>query len=174
MDAIAIRRVEPGDFGPLSVVAAAAYAHAYAHLWRDPSRLAERLQRFTPQALRIWSEEPGLRLWVAAAPGCAPVGFLGLRLPEPDPVSRKRLAEVHRVYLLPNAAGGGVGRRLLAAAEACACAAGVTSLWLKSMEDAPARAAYARWGFHPVGRDRLDNDIAALSPMVVLRKEIAP
>ncbi|MBE7218771.1 MAG: GNAT family N-acetyltransferase, partial [Caulobacteraceae bacterium] len=104
----------------MSVVAAAAYAHAYAGLWADPGCLAQRLQRFTPQALQAWAAEPGVHLWIARV-DAVPVGYLGLRLRSRDPIGGDPdAAELHRLYLLPNAAGQGLGRRLLHAAEACA------------------------------------------------------
>ena len=70
----------------LSLVAAAAYAHAYAELWADPARLSARLHRSGPAALRNWMADPAMRVW-AARLGGEIVGFAALRLASPDPVS---------------------------------------------------------------------------------------
>ena len=76
------------------------------------------------------------------------VGYLGLRLRSPDPVELvSEAAEVHRIYLLSNAVGRGIGRALVARAEAAARDAGAPVLWLKSMAEAPARTVYDRMGW---------------------------
>ena len=167
-----IAPLQPRDMPALSLVATAAYACAYAGLWADPARLARRLARFSPPALQAWVDEPGVRVLAAKLDG-ALVGYLGLRLGSADPVQcDPAAAELHRVYLLPNAVGGGIGRALLEAAEAIARADGAPALWLRSMVAAPARKAYARFGFEVVGEDVLDNDKPELSAMVVLAKAL--
>ena len=164
--------LDAADFGALSLVATAAYAQAYSHLWADPARLSQRLGRFAPEALRAWAAEPGVRIWTAKS-GPAILGYLGLRLRSPDPVDGEpTAAEVHRIYLLSAAGRRGLGRALMAEAEAEARREGAPTLWLKSMAEGPARAAYDRLGFRHVGDARLDNDIVELSPMVVLLKAL--
>ncbi len=173
MTSMDIRTGENVDFAALSVVAAAAYTHAYAELWSSPAHLSVRLQRFTPSALQAWAAEPDVRLFVPFM-GEAPVGFMGLWARSANAVDGDGAAmELHRIYLLPNAIGRGFGRALLARAETEARASAAPALWLKSMADAPARKAYVRWGFRTIGEARLDNDLPARSAMVVMRKEIA-
>jgi GNAT superfamily N-acetyltransferase len=65
---------------------------------------------------------------------------------------RENGAEIPRIYLLPGARRGGIGKRLLDAAEAQAKAEGCDYVWLDVMEHAEwARAAYERWGFADIG-----------------------
>jgi GNAT superfamily N-acetyltransferase len=61
-------------------------------------------------------------------------------------------AEIPRIDLLPGARRGGIGKKLLDAAETQAKAEGCDHVWLEVMEHAEwARAAYARWGFSDIG-----------------------
>jgi diamine N-acetyltransferase len=175
--AVATPMIEPlaaADLPALSLVAVASYVQAYSDLWADPARLSQRLQRFAPEALRAWTADPATRVWTAKAGG-AVVGYLRLRLRSPDPVEADpAAAEVHRVYLLAQATGRGLGRALMERAEAEARREATSALWLKSMAQGPARAAYARMGYREIGADALDNDIPERSPMVVLQKSLHP
>lgn len=95
---------------------------------------------------------PGLRamatsrVWLAFDAG-QPVGvcvaFVGFSTFRGLP-----LLNIHDLAVLPQLRGRGVGRALLAAAEAHARASGYCKLTLEVQEDnAPARGLYARFGF---------------------------
>lgn len=98
---------------------------------------------------------PGLRAhptalaWLAFSAGepvgvC--VGFGGFSTFRAMP-----LLNIHDLAVLPAVRGQGIGRALLAAAEAHARATGCCKLTLEVQEDnAPARALYARFGFRDV------------------------
>ena len=169
-----VARLVEADVDALALVAAAAYAHAYAELWADPARLSARLHRSGPAALRGWMADPAMRVWVARLAGEI-VGFAALRLRSPDPVGADpAAAELTRLYLLPNATRRGVGAALLAAARAAAAAQGASALWLATMAQGPARDAYRAWGFAEVGQTVLDSDIPERAAMIVCRLELTP
>jgi ribosomal protein S18 acetylase RimI-like enzyme len=120
---------------------------AYA---RDPrgggTPLAEDARKRLVPGLRA---HPTTRVWLAfdgaRAVGVC-VGFLGFSTFQARP-----LLNIHDLAVLPDARGAGVGRALLAAAEAHAVAIGCCKLTLEVLEDnAPARGLYARFGFRDV------------------------
>jgi ribosomal protein S18 acetylase RimI-like enzyme len=92
---------------------------------------------------------PTARVWLAlddaAAVGVC-VGFLGFSTFQARP-----LLNIHDLAVLPGRRGGGVGRALLAAAEAHAREAGCGKLTLEVQDDnTPARNLYERYGFRDV------------------------
>jgi ribosomal protein S18 acetylase RimI-like enzyme len=92
---------------------------------------------------------PTARVWLAfdddAAVGVC-VGFLGFSTFQARP-----LLNIHDLAVLPGRRGGGVGRALLAAAEAHAREAGCGKLTLEVQDDnTPARNLYERFGFRDV------------------------
>ncbi len=92
---------------------------------------------------------PTTRIWLAfdgvEAIGLC-VGFLGF-----STFRAKPLLNIHDLAVVPGRRGGGVGRALLAAAEAHARAAGCCKLTLEVQDDnTPARALYERCGFRDV------------------------
>ncbi len=92
---------------------------------------------------------PTSRAWLAFEAGepvgvC--VGFVGFSTFRAMP-----LLNIHDLAVLPAARGRGIGRALLAAAEAHARASGCCKLTLEVQEDnTPARSLYARFGFRDV------------------------
>jgi ribosomal protein S18 acetylase RimI-like enzyme len=92
---------------------------------------------------------PTARAWLAFD-GPGPVGvcvaFVGFSTFQARP-----LLNIHDLAVLPEARGAGIGRALLAAAEAHARASGCCKLTLEVQEDnAPARHLYERFGFRDV------------------------
>lgn len=90
---------------------------------------------------------PTSRAWLAFD-GDEPVGvcvaFVGYSTFKARP-----LLNIHDLAVLPSRRGRGVGRALLAAAEAQAIAEGCCKLTLEVLEDNPARHLYQRFGFEP-------------------------
>jgi ribosomal protein S18 acetylase RimI-like enzyme len=142
---IQIRAADPAD--PRDAEAIVMLLDAYA---RDPRGGGEPLslpvrERLVPGLRAL----PTTRVWLAfedehAAGVCvAFVGFSTFRgLP---------LLNIHDLAVLPGQRGRGVGRALLAAAEAHARAHGFCKLTLEVQEDnAPARGLYERFGFRDV------------------------
>ena len=82
--------------------------------------------------------------WVLAEQAGEPVGYLALSFAE-------RRAELHKVYLLPDLQGIGLGQQMLAHARSRAIAAGADRLDLRANKtNARALRSYERAGFHIV------------------------
>lgn len=172
----AITRAIEADAAEIGIIGPAAYAVHYFEDWtNDPAAFSRQLATFGPDAVRETLKRPDARMWVARADGVA-IGFLTMIVGAVDPVEQKpNGAELPRIYLLSGATGGGVGRKLLAAAEAQAREEGLTHVWLDVMEHAQwARAAYARWGFVDIGAHAFHRKLnGGRGGMRVLRKELA-
>lgn len=94
-------------------------------------------------------QTPGSRVWLAfdaeQAVGVC-VGFAGYSTFQASP-----LLNIHDLAVLPEQRGRGIGRALLAAAEAFARAEGCCKLTLEVQEDnTPARQLYESFGFRDV------------------------
>ncbi|CAL9356725.1 Acetyltransferase [Streptomyces sp. enrichment culture] len=108
----------------------------------------------TADAVAWWRERAGavaagrLAVWVAHD-GHRPAGTVGLALPD-KPNSRHR-AEVVKLMVRRDARGRGLGRGLLATAEAAAGACGVTLLHLDTETGSPAERLYRSAGWTRAG-----------------------
>jgi GNAT superfamily N-acetyltransferase len=149
---LAITRATDADIADLGVNGPAAYAAAYHEDWDDAVGFARQVMAFGPDAMRVFMARPETRTWIARQDGVA-VGFLTMVLGSLEPIgNRPKGAEIPRIYLLPGARRGGIGRKLLDLADQEAIANGCDYVWLDVMEHAEwARAAYARWGFTDIG-----------------------
>lgn len=97
--------------------------------------------------------DPKCALWlVESNPGSAPVGFMVVAPPQlPLPDTEGDL-ELKRIYLLGRFHGGGIGKRLVAAAVAHATAVGAKRLLLGVYaHNQSAIAFYERVGFRQLG-----------------------
>ena len=171
-----IRAAEEGDIAALGIIGPAAYAAAYGSLWPRAADLARHLDSFGPRAIAEFLARPGARIWLAEEDGEA-VGFLSLLPNSPEPVTGAAGgAEIPRIFLLPNARGHGLGRKLLAAGLDAARAAGACYAWLDAMGSADwAIGAYRKWGFRPIGTTRFPKPVHPhLAEMVVLRHNLRP
>ena len=173
---VLVTRATEADADEIGVIGPAAYAVHYFEDWiNDPAAFAHQLATFGPDAVRETLRRPEARVWIARADGVG-IGFLTMILGALEPIEHQpNGAELPRIYLLSGATGGGVGRKLLAAAEAQAKTEGLSYLWLDVMEHANwARAAYARWGFRDIGAQAFHRKLTGgRGGMRVLRKDIA-
>ncbi len=149
---LVISRATGADVPDLGIIGPAAYAAAYHDDWDDPVSFFWQVQTFGPEAMAATLARADARVWIARQEGVG-VGFLTMFVRSLEPINqRPDGAEIPRVYLLPGARRGGIGKKLLEAAEAQAKAEGCAYVWLDVMEHAEwARAAYARWGFTDIG-----------------------
>lgn len=152
MSDLVISRATEGDAPDLGIIGPAAYAAAYHEDWDDPVAFFWQVQTFGPEAMSATLARPDARVWIARADGVG-VGFLTMFVGSLETINqRPNGAEIPRIYLLPGARRGGIGKKLLETAEAQARSEGCTYVWLDVMEHAEwARAAYARWGFSDIG-----------------------
>ena len=100
------------------------------------------------------------------------VGFLSIIIGSLDPVEhRPRGAELPRIYILGSAQRTGLGQLLVDAALKEAAAENLSYVWLDVMASADrARRAYAKWGFHELGRKK----VGASGKWVEIRRSDQP
>lgn len=147
-----ISRATAADAADLGIIGPAAYAAAYHDDWDDAVGFFHQVQSFGPEAMTATLARADARVWIARQDS-AGVGFLTMFVGSLEPINQRPSgAEIPRIYLLPGARRGGIGKKLLEAAEAQARSEGCDYVWLDVMEHAEwARAAYERWGFADIG-----------------------
>ena len=152
MSDLTVTRATAADAADLGIIGPAAYAAAYHDDWDDAVGFFHQVKTFGPEAMAATLERADARVWIARQDS-AGVGFLNMFVGSLEPINqRPGGAEIPRIYLLPGARRGGIGKKLLEAAEAQAKSEGCEYVWLDVMEHAEwARAAYERWGFADIG-----------------------
>lgn len=173
-ESFSIRPAAPEDAALLGIVAPAAYSAAYAYLWDDAAAFADQLNSFNADVFSEQINGPKFDVWIAETGG-VPVGFLTLKYDSAEPVSKKPGgAEIPRIYFLPQAAGRGLAKALMAEAEKAARARGARYLWLDAMASAGwAQRAYKKWGFSAIGRDRFPKNVReGEADMIVMMKAL--
>jgi GNAT superfamily N-acetyltransferase len=147
-----ISRATAADAADLGIIGPAAYAAAYHDDWDDAVGFFHQVQSFGPEAMTVTLARADARVWIARQDS-AGVGFLTMFVGSLEPINqRPNGAEIPRIYLLPGARRGGIGKKLLEVAETQARSEGCDYVWLDVMEHAEwARAAYERWGFADIG-----------------------
>ncbi|MBC9724230.1 GNAT family N-acetyltransferase [Streptomyces sp. TRM68367] len=99
-------------------------------------------------------------------------GTVSLALPD-KPNSRHR-AELVKLMVHRDARGRGLGRRMLAAVEQAALAAGITLLHLDTETDSPAEHLYRSAGWTPIGAipDYAADPAGVLKPTTIYYKQL--
>jgi len=150
---ILIRRAWLPDAAAVAQVSAATFTETFGHLY-PPEDLAEYLGRVcTADAYSKIIEEPTSAIWIAAAEGVSPVGFVfaaNCKLPVDnlEPMS----GEIRQLYVLATHQSQRLGAKLMDVALA----------WLAEQEREPlyigvwsenlgAQRFYQRYGFRKVG-----------------------
>lgn len=114
---IQIRRCTPGDEAALALVGQATLLETFAGILRGNDIVAHCAKAHTVELYRTWLSDPSHALWLAeGSPGNAPIGYMVIappQLPLPDASGD---VELKRIYLLSKFQGGGIGKRLVAAA----------------------------------------------------------
>ena len=173
-NACSVRPATKDDCATLGVIAPAAYAAAYAYLWDDARAFVDQLRSFSADTFAAQIDDTQFRIWIAEIDG-APVGFLTLKLDSTEPVAnRAGGAEIPRIYFLPQGAGKGLAKPLLAEAEIAARQHGANYIWLDAMASADwAVRTYEKWGFEKIGRSRFPNNVKdGEADMIVLIKAL--
>nr|WP_240981630.1 MULTISPECIES: GNAT family N-acetyltransferase [unclassified Streptomyces] len=102
------------------------------------------------EAAAWWARAAGTRdVWAAFGPDGAVTGAVTLL--RTDTANGRHRGEIARLLVHRSARGRGLGRRLLAAAEAHAAATGLTLLVLDTQTDSPAERLYRGAGWTPAG-----------------------
>ncbi len=152
--AVVIRPCVPGDEAALALVGQASFLEAFAGVLPGSDILAHCERQHAAAVYHGWLRDGVSALWLAETePGGAPVGYLVLTRPDlPLPELGSGDVEVKRVYLLHRFQGGGLGRRLMQAAEDHARGCGRRRLLLGVYaRNADAIGFYQRLGYRPVG-----------------------
>ncbi|MGW6542639.1 N-acetyltransferase family protein [Streptomyces massasporeus] len=112
-----------------------------------------------------------LAVWVACD-GQRVLGTVSLAFP--DKANSRHRAELVKLMVAPEARGHGLGRRLLATAEAAAEEAGITLLHLDTETGSPAEQLYRSSGWTPVGAvpDYAADPGGVLRPTTIYYKRI--
>ncbi|MBL7963242.1 MAG: GNAT family N-acetyltransferase [Flavobacteriales bacterium] len=150
MREVSVRPATAADLHAIHAIAHCAWPVAYGQIL-SPDQLAYMLERM--YALSALREQvlKGHRYLLAEADG-GPIGFAGYE----HAYRSTRHTRLHKLYVLPEVKGLGVGRALLGAVASAARAAGDDHLELNVNRFNPARHWYARQGFQIVRDEVID------------------
>ena len=159
---VKVRPATADDIGVLASVAAATFRLAC-----PPSVTEESMALFVRDVLSRerfveYLADPSRALFVAERPEVAgAVGYAMVVVGEPADddvravITHRPTAEVSKIYVLPDAHGGGVSRLLMAASLEAARAAGAQGVWLGVNQlNVRAQKFYAKSGFTRIGTKR--------------------
>ncbi len=151
MENINIKRLESQDALLLSEVALKAYADDYLHLWDDRGKWYIK-KYFSVERLEAELKDENAVFFLAYY-NDSPVGFLKLNIDAPlDGEEEKSCMELERIYLSKDAAGKGIGRRLVDLTFTIAKEYNKDIVWLKAMGSSEgAISFYKKMGFEISG-----------------------
>ena len=150
MNALSVRPATPADIPVIRDLALRTWPTTFAEILA-PEQIDYMLAlMYSPEALAEQMGPRGHRFLIAQTAD-GPVGYLAYELDY-----RPRVAKVHKLYVLPDTQGHGVGRELLNAASARAVAARQTHLRLDVNYRNPATGFYERMGFTKVAEHTTD------------------
>ncbi|MEY2685809.1 MAG: Protease synthase and sporulation negative regulatory protein 1 [Pseudomonadota bacterium] len=140
------------DAEPVAALAIQVFLDTYATEGVRPDLADEVFSAYGPDQFEQRLQEPG-RTLVLATQGAGIVGFAEVLVADvPSPVAGCLGAELVRLYVQPRAQGRGLGRALMAHAEARARKAGASGLWLTAWEhNTRALGFYDHLGYVDVG-----------------------
>lgn len=147
-----LRPGTPEDALAVSALAIQVFLDTYALDGVRPDLAREAFREYAIEAFDTRLRE-SWRRFVLALRDTGVVGFAEITVDErAAPAGEVHGAELVRLYVQPRFQAAGLGRRLIAAAEAVALEAGCAALWLAAWEgNERARAFYARLGYDDVG-----------------------
>jgi ribosomal protein S18 acetylase RimI-like enzyme len=151
--AIHIRRCTSADAAALTLIGQCTFLETYADVLPGDAIIAHCAKAHSLALYTEWLADPAYQLWLAEAPGGAPVGFMAVAPPDLplDGVSEQD-AEIKRIYLLSKFQGGGVGKRFIEEALLHAPGRRATRLLLGVYsKNLAAIGFYERSGFAKVG-----------------------
>jgi ribosomal protein S18 acetylase RimI-like enzyme len=150
---IQIRRCTSADAAALALIGQCTFLETYADVLPGGAIIAHCANAHSLALYTQWLADPAYQMWLAEAPGGAPVGFMVVAPPDLplDGVSEQD-AEIKRIYLLSKFQGGGVGKRFIDEALLHAPERRATRLLLGVYaKNLAAIGFYERSGFTKVG-----------------------
>ena len=150
--AIHLRPAGAADAACIGVLGMQVFLETYASDGIRPDLAREVLQTLSPEVTASALAQPGQRFIVAERAGHL-LGFVHWRPGAAhEGVRAQRPAELFRLYVLQRFTGGGLGTRLLRAAEEAAAAGGADTMWLTAWSgNRRALAFYPRRGYADSG-----------------------
>jgi ribosomal protein S18 acetylase RimI-like enzyme len=152
------------DVGPLAEVAAATFILACPPGMSEESADAFVAEHLSPERFAEYVVDPGRAVLIAeedAEEGTRAVGYAMLVHGEPYDenaravVRHRPTTELSKIYVLPDAHGGGVASDLMEAALVAAQDVGAAGVWLgTNQQNVRAQRFYVKWGFEKVGTKR--------------------
>ena len=174
MEDFYVKELETKDAAFLSQVALVAYADHYLHLWYDGGKWYME-KYFSVEKLTQEISDINSRFFIAFLKESA-AGFLKLNIHAPlEGFEEKNALELERIYLEKNAAGKGIGRKLVELAFKVAEENNKDMVWLKAMDTSEGPIAfYKKMGFKIAGTHRLKHPLMKeeLRGMVLMIKEL--
>ena len=123
------------------------YSQHYTYLWEDQG-IAHMNEEFDPQAVINQLSSPDCDYYLIQRNSLT-VGLIQLiyfnGLAQYDP---NTCVEIHKVYLLDQYKGMGIGKKVFRLIEEIAKQMEISVLWLMVMDTSPARKFYEKCGFH--------------------------
>lgn len=150
---IHIRRCTSADVAALALIGQCTFLETYADVLEGAAILAHCAKAHSLALYQAWLADPAYQLWLALAPGGAPVGFMVVGIADlPLAGLCDQDVEIKRIYLLSKFQGAGVGKRLINEAVLYATERRVTRLLLGVYaNNLAAIGFYQRSGFDKVG-----------------------
>jgi GNAT superfamily N-acetyltransferase len=147
-----IRRAVPDDAETLARIGAQTFAATFGHLYPADDLAAFLTQAHSPEAALRNLERPDTAAWLAEAEGEAVGHALAGPCGLPHHDVTPTCGELKRLYLVSDAQGGGLGRRLMTQALDWLEATGRSRIWIGVWSgNHNAQRLYARAGFEKVG-----------------------
>ncbi len=176
MKEISIQKLETKDAELLSEVALKAYSDHYLDLWYDDGEWYKE-RSFSVDRLTDELNNHNAVFFLAFYIG-KPIGFLKLNIDAPlEGDVEKKALELERIYLAKEAAGKGIGRKLVELTFKIAQENNKEVVWLKAMDSSEGPIAfYKKMGFEVTGTHRLKHPLMKeeLRGMVVMTKRLSP
>jgi ribosomal protein S18 acetylase RimI-like enzyme len=135
-----IRAASHQDFATIREIAIAAWKVAYKDILSAEFMAHEWEREYSDAALSVQTEALGHQFLILEEQPAQAVGFSSFSV-------QKTVAELHKLYLLPEAKGLGYGKALIAEAEARARALGCDLMELKVNRANPSVAFYQKLGY---------------------------
>jgi ribosomal protein S18 acetylase RimI-like enzyme len=144
-------RATPADALPLSTLAAQVFLDTYATQGINDALAREVASVYSAEAFERRLRDAAVELWMVEAGGYR-VGFVDIAFATSCPVPGVQGAEVFRLYVQRPFLRRGLGRALIAKAEASARARGLDAIWLTAWAgNHGALAFYQSLGFRDIG-----------------------
>ena len=155
LDDVKTRRATASDAAQLAALAVHVWLEIYSTQGVAREDAAHVFAVFTPRVVSELLGNPRRVLYVAERQDCL-LGFSQACLSVPHAeVSARLPVELERLYVQSRSHGRGIGRRLLAEAEAFAAANGADAIWLTVwVENERALEFYARSGYTDIAETR--------------------